>query len=181
MDRWSIKGHPLYGLALRRLGLTNAEDASSAPELPRSGLAETVQLAAYEKVKFPESDIRYSTLLQECKRVIALVKDNPNMYKRFMVGLSTIRASANDHQDGEFNHDMAVVKPPKRKRGRNRHDDNKSTLAARSSKKTARSSSSKRKKGCTLCRENGEEGFGHRRGSRCPYYQQWLSQHNPQI
>lgn len=137
--------------------------------------ADNVFLEAYNMDAYPsKSDIRYSSLMQDCKKIVAVAQDNPHLFRRLKVMLSQFLASANDHEPRHGhaprhetpNHDMATVRAPVAKsckRGRPSSEDNQnlSKLCRKKNQPT---------KTCSLCKQHGVEAADHRRGSRCPFY-----------
>ena len=177
-ERWRLGNHPLYSVACKRLQLSPpAEDGIVEPLEKESSdaPAQTVFMEAYNMVVYPsKSDLRYSSLMQDCKKIVAVAQDNPRLFRRLKVTLSQFLASVNDREQryGHAprheapNHDMATVRAPvskTQKRGRPSSEDNQN-LSNLCRKKQQRA------KTCSLCKQHGVDAADHRKGSRCPFY-----------
>jgi hypothetical protein len=82
---------------------------------------EKIYMDAYNKISYPQkSDLRYSSLMQDCKQVIAVAQDNPHLYRKFKIILSQFMAGSNEHdqchgsrdQSQKEDHSSAVVRAP---------------------------------------------------------------------
>jgi len=181
-SRWRLCNHPLYELACKRLQLSTKAspvDQVSASDQPVELVPDNIALEAYNKVFYPsKSDIRYNSLMQDCKQVVAFAQDNPHLYRRFKMMLSQFLTSANDRDQRAGHaprtaaanriHDNAVIRAPitkAKKRGRTSSNDDRNLSALNICKQGKHSN-----KACSLCRKYGVEATDHRRGSRCPFY-----------
>ena len=136
-------------------------DQVSASDQPVELVPDNIALEAYNKVFYPsKSDIRYNSLMQDCKQVVAFAQDNPHLYRRFKVMLSQFLASANDRDQRAGHaprtaaanriHDNAVIRAPitkAKKRGRPSSNDDRNLSALNICKQGKHSN-----KACSLCR-----------------------------
>jgi hypothetical protein len=181
-QRWRLSQHPLFQLACQRLKLIPPNKENSNKQSAGENNVDTVEkivIEAYNQVAYPtKSDIRYTSLMQDCKKVIAVAQDNPHLFRRFKIIVSKFSANANkrDQRPGHAprndpsNHEKAVIWAPVSKlqrRGRpaNNEDPNMSGLCRPKKRHLGNNC-------CSLCRSNGIDASDHRKGSRCPFHKQ---------
>ena len=174
VPRWRLQTHPLFPLALQRLGLSSSLSVNRQLTTVRHE-ANTL-FDAYQQIVVPAEGSMYRHLMQRAKEVVSAGTKTVVAFKRIMMGLNNLLAAENGTDAVQSG--PGVLAPISKKKDRRRGRPSNADILNRSALKRAREQNSGKIKSsvsgraCKTCRQNGVIATGHRTGNKCPFAEQ---------
>lgn len=164
--RWRLQTHPLFPLALQRMGLASSVSANR----PLAALRheDDTLFDAYQQIVVPAEGSRYHHLMQRAKEVVSAGTKSVAAFKQTMMGLNNILAAGSGTVTAQSGAGVLAPIPKKqdRRRGRTSNADlvNRSALKRTREHKPGNNKSLISGRACKTCRQNGVIATDHRTG-----------------
>lgn len=164
---WRLQRHPLFRLALQRIGVSPLPMISTSPTAHRP--SETNTFESRQQIVVPDERLMYHHLMQRAIEVVHAGTKSVAAYKRTMMAFNNMLAAGNEVVD--IQPGAGILAPIPRKQAQRRGRASNDELFNRSASKRVRRETSAGR-ACKTCRLNGVIAKDHRTGSKCPFFKQ---------